>query len=166
LAVDVAAAGGAVAAAGTGEGVFDWNQECFAGVGETAAGDGVEAAAATGDGSFLDRLCLSTPGEASALAAGTAGEVAAAGVASGAAGFFVRLCLATDGEASAAALGDGDWPVIEASENPANAIIKPMCLFISGHITDERPAVAMQKTGKKANNSKIDHAKGEKSRRC
>jgi hypothetical protein len=57
--------------AGAGEGLLDLNQECLAGVGETAAGDwDVAAVVAAAASFFLECLCVATLGDASGLAAG------------------------------------------------------------------------------------------------
>ena len=101
-------------------GLLDLNQECLAGVGETAAGAGDVAAVVAAAGSFfLERL------------AGV-GDATMAAVVAGAVSFFLEcLGLATFGEVSGFAAGDGDWASNEVTENPINVISRPMNLFIS-----------------------------------
>lgn len=100
-------------------GLFDLNQECFAGVGETAgAGDVAAVVAAV---SFF--LCLGLA-EASGLAAGE-GDVAAVVAA---ASFFLCFGLA---EASGLAAGEGDCASNEVAENPINVMIRPINLFMT-----------------------------------
>ena len=57
-------------AAGAGEGLLDLNQECLAGVGETAAGAGDVAAVVEAAASFFLCLGLATLGDVAGLEAG------------------------------------------------------------------------------------------------
>jgi hypothetical protein len=128
--VDVLTAGDITATgevAGVGKSAFERNQERLAGLGEAAAGDMAGAGVAAGEASFLERFCLATLGEGSALAAG---DTAGAGVAGGEASFLERLCLATLGEDSGVGDGEGDWPSNATRENPVKAIIRPRDFFI------------------------------------
>ena len=107
------------------EGLLDLNQECLAGVGETAAGagDGAEVVAVTAF-FFLERLAGVDDSTAGA------GDVAA--VVAGAVSFFLeRLGLATLAEGSGFAAGDGDWASNELAEKPINVTSRPINLFIS-----------------------------------
>src|SRR5438270_689331 len=107
------------------EGLLDLNQECLAGVGETAAGAvDVAAVVAVAHCFFFERLAGVDDSTAGA------GDVAA--VVAGAVSFFLeRLGLATLAEGSGFAEGDGDWASNEAAENPINVISRPINLFIS-----------------------------------
>jgi hypothetical protein len=113
----------------------------LAGLGAAAAGDAAVAGVAAEEASFFERLCLATLGEASGLAAG---DSAAAAVVAGEASFLERLCLAAVGEVSGLAAGDGDWASNEASENPVNAIIRPINFFIPAKLATASPALQCQ----------------------
>lgn len=139
---------GAVAAgegAGAGVGLLDWNQDFFAGVGETAAGGGDTAgeaavesalvffvgavaageAVGAGVGLFdLNQDFFAGVGETAAGAGDTAGEAAVVGA------FFLCLGLAT--LASGLAAGDGDWASNEVTENPIKVTRRPINLFMAG----------------------------------
>jgi hypothetical protein len=113
--------GAAGEAAEVVEDLLGLNQECLAGVGETAAGAGDVAAAGS---FFLERLAGVDDSTAGA------GDVAA--VAAGAVSFFLeRLGLATLAEGSGFAAGDGDWASNEVTVNPINVMSRPINLFIA-----------------------------------
>ena len=107
--------GAAGEAAEVVEGLLDLNQECFAGVGETAAGAGDVAAVVAAGSFFLERLAGA--GDATA----GAGDVAA--LVAGTVSFFLeRLGLAALADGSGFAAGDGDWASNEVAENPINVM--------------------------------------------
>lgn len=133
--VDEVCAGGAGAVAGAGEGLLDLNQECLAGVGATVVGTEEVAAVVAGAvvvpaaSFFLE--CLAGVGEVIAVVEDVAAAVVAgAAVLVVAASFFLE-CLCLAGDASGLAAGAVDWPSNEVVENPINAMIKPINLFIA-----------------------------------
>lgn len=143
LVVETRVVAGAGETAGAGEGLLNWNQECLAGVGETAAaelaavvsflvrrGDVASVGVTDGEGAvdgLLDwrwRGCFAGVGETAAGEGEVAGEVSSF--------FLERLCFAGLGDAGlAAGEGDGDSVASALTENPTSVIIRATNLFIT-----------------------------------
>jgi hypothetical protein len=140
LVVETRVVAGAGETAGAGEGLLNWNQECLAGVGETAAGAvaavfcffvEVAGAGVTEEEGAVEGLldlgrrdCFAGVGETAAAE----GEVAGA-----ASSFFLeRLCFAGLGDDAGLVPGEGvgDSAASEVIANPTSVITTAINLFI------------------------------------
>jgi hypothetical protein len=143
LVVETRVVAGAGETAGAGEGLLNWNQECLAGVGETAAGAVaavvcffVEVGEVAGAGlteeegaveGLLDlgrRDCFAGVGETAAGEGEVAGAVSSF--------FLERLCFAGLGDDAGLAPGEGvgDSAASEVIANPTSVITTAINLFI------------------------------------